>query len=102
MTEANQSTLDNLRSRIADHLAVIYPQGDNVATGAAIIDLMGFDGAISEPQQHANHWDESDVVVITYGDSILSDSDEKPLKTLSRFLHARLSQVANQCHHVKR
>jgi len=39
------------------------------------------------PLPGANHWDQRDAVVITYGDTILRDG-EKPLETLKAFLDA--------------
>jgi sucrose phosphorylase len=43
-------------------------------------------------------WDESDVLLISYGNSIYN-KDEKPLVTLQRFLHAKLGSVF-RCIHI--
>ncbi|MFT5712867.1 MAG: sucrose phosphorylase, partial [Glaciecola sp.] len=44
------------------------------------------------PTPHKNRWDESDIIMITYGDSVVENTDgvefgfsQKPLKTLRRF-----------------
>ena len=42
-------------------------------------------------------WDERDVILITYGNSLLGQ-DEKPLKTLQRFLEQYLCTVFNSVH----
>jgi len=52
-----------------------------------LITVMGLSHAAATPQAHLNLWDQSDVAMITYGDTLLAP-DEQPLHTL---LHGRLS-----------
>lgn len=87
-----------IRQRIQGHLSVIYPQLDSVAIGEKIVTAMGFRSSYRTPQQYANHWSEQDTFVITYGDSILSDTGEAPLQTLRRFMVERLENIITGVH----
>lgn len=49
------------------------------------------------PEAHQNLWDQSDVVLITYGQSI-KNHREPPLVTLHRFLNAHLKDVVTSVH----
>ena len=49
------------------------------------------------PARHRNLWDQRDSVLITYGNSIVSEGD-KPLHTLKEFVDARLSAVVSVIH----
>jgi sucrose phosphorylase len=51
----------------------------------------------SPPPAHRNLWDETDVAVITYGDSLLN-GEEAPLKTLHGFLTQRLGALVSWVH----
>lgn len=53
------------------------------------------DQALAEP--HVNHWDETDIALITYGDSVLSD-DFKPLEALHYFLNRYLRHSISWVH----
>ena len=44
-----------------------------------------------------NLWSEQDVILITYGDSVIKD-DEAPLKTLRRFINENMSDTINSVH----
>jgi len=48
-------------------------------------------------ESHVNHWDETDVALITYGDSVLSD-DFKPLEALHYFLNRYLRHSISWLH----
>jgi sucrose phosphorylase len=80
---------DPLRDRVQRHLDAIYhdnPLGaelDGLADD--LLALMRLEENAAAPEPFANHWDQSDVIVITYGDSVLSE-EEKPLQTLKRFV----------------
>ena len=88
---------DHLRQRLAAHLNVLYPELDRVALAEEIIALMALDQRCFMPEAHKNLWDESDVLLITYGDSILRDG-EFPLHTLHDFLRRELKGLITGVH----
>ena len=49
------------------------------------------------PLAHYNHWNEQDIGIITYGNSVIRDN-EQPLKTLHQFLHQHLHDTVNLVH----
>ena len=81
----------HLRERVQRHLDAIYhqnPLGKNLdGLATELLQLMGLDESMTSPEQHINHWDQRDAILITYGDSVLRDG-ERPLQTLKRFLDA--------------
>ena len=48
--------------------------------------------------ENLDKWDENKVILITYGDSILSNGGEKPLVTLERFLSKYLPETMTGVH----
>lgn len=91
---------NKLQINVVNHLKLIYEDGqvDNHTDLAnELISLMGLvDKEIIE-NRNINHWDQSDSLVITYGDSILS-TEEKPLQTLHRFLDKYLRSSISGVH----
>ena len=80
-----------LLSRIAQHLGVIYESlGDSVDVDALALELRDIMRLQHRPSQaaHINHWDQRDVVMITYGDSLLEEG-VAPLRTLKGWLDRR-------------
>ena len=96
-TVDTEPVLDTLQQRIIDHLLKLYPQDNIEDIANAIVDIMGYEAAIAEVVPHSNLWDEKDIIVITYGDSIKKD-DELPLVTLRRFLNDHLQGIASIVH----
>ena len=79
---------NKLHIEIEAHVGAIYQDGEveNVSLLTnELIELMGLQDKEVIENRNVNHWDETDSLVITYGDSVLLD-DEKPLRTLNRFL----------------
>jgi sucrose phosphorylase len=79
---------NKLHIEIEAHLGAIYQDGEveNVSRlTTELIELMDLQDKEVIENRNVNHWDETDSLVITYGDSVLLD-DEKPLRTLNRFL----------------
>ena len=79
---------NKLHIEIEAHLGAIYQGGEveNVSLLTnELIELIGLQDKEVIENRNVNHWDETDSLVITYGDSVLLD-DEKPLRTLNRFL----------------
>jgi sucrose phosphorylase len=78
----------NLQAQVEKHLAAVYQDGElNTAKnfGDELIALMGLSDKEVIENRNINHWDQTDSLVIAYGDSVLADN-EKPLQTLNRFL----------------
>ena len=88
---------DALKLKVMAHLSVIYPNEDIPALASQLIHAMALDEDCIKPNSHGNRWDETDIWMITYGDSIRSD-DHKPLVSLSNFMHKHLSGLMNGVH----
>ncbi len=95
--------LVQLQESVLHHLAVIYAGVETAESleqiGTKLLAEMRLDSAQSLRPivPHQNHWDQHDVVLITYGDSIEQDG-EKPLQTLHRFMNERCKAVINSVH----
>ena len=92
-----ENTLGEIKARISDHLSRLYPDENIGVIADEIISIMMFKNDISETRSHVNLWDESDIVTITYGDSIKKEN-ELPLETLHNFLSRYLHDVINSVH----
>ncbi len=81
--------LESLKDRVRIHLEAIYHDTPLQVGLAELADellaIMRLEEVDYAPDFFVNHWDQGDVIVITYGDSVLCP-DEKPLQTLKRFL----------------
>jgi len=91
---------NKLQSDIEAHLSAIYQGGevDNVSRlSTELIELMDLQDKEVIENRNVNHWDETDSLVITYGDSVLLE-DEKPLQTLNRFLDKYLRSSISSVH----
>lgn len=78
-----------LLRRVAHQLASVYGDGDVDLAIEALADellaIMRIEPDCPEPERHRNHWDQTDALVITYGDSIVREG-ERPLQTLKHWL----------------
>lgn len=95
--QASQQAYDALIERISPLIQSLYPDENTLELAQQFIEKTGIDKASCEmPISHQSHWNEQDVMVITYGDSIVTEG-EKPLatlkKTLDRFLQESVSMV---------
>ncbi|QDT26182.1 Sucrose phosphorylase [Gimesia panareensis] len=98
MTEPVEHTaISEYRFMVENHLKVIYPDLDHAAFAQDLIDIMCPDGQCQTPETHQNHWDQKNVVMITYGDSLLREG-EHPLETLLHFSEEYLSNTINGIH----
>ena len=93
----NYSDFGSLSKRIQSHLDIVYQDTDNSELVQQIIDLMGFDESQPPVECHKNLWNQKDVVLITYGDSVIAE-EEKPLKVLERFLTKYISDLVSIVH----
>ncbi|MAR89296.1 MAG: alpha-amylase [Pseudomonadales bacterium] len=92
--------LDELRSKLAGSLEFIYPDIDTQYLATQLIETMGLDKECHRPGDHQNNWDEAEVLLITYADTIRDNGkpDEKPLVTLHRFLEEKLKDSISSVH----
>jgi sucrose phosphorylase len=95
--DENTAQLLELERRVGEHLQIIYPEMANAALTAQLIAEMSLGRNLQVPQPHQNNWDETDSILITYGNSVMNE-DELPLHTLNRFLNAHLSESINSVH----
>src|SRR5690606_40204806 len=79
---------------------LIYGDRDLESWVERLIQLMAYPAGMARVQAHQNHWDQRDIALISYGDSI-HRAGEKPLVTLRRFLAAELRseerRVGKEC-----
>ncbi len=86
-----------LKRRILDHLGVLYPELEAAPFAERLMAEMGMGRSLQAPRRHHNNWDESDNVLITYGNSIKREG-EQPLHTLRRFLSRHLADSISAVH----
>ncbi|MFT7561336.1 MAG: sucrose phosphorylase [Flavobacteriales bacterium] len=88
---------NELKFIIESHLQFIYPDIDHATTANTLLSIMALDANTQKPPQHESAWDQNDVFVITYGDSIREEG-VAPLKTLAKFYETELKDVINGVH----
>lgn len=98
---ASEEQLHLLKQTVSYHLQAIYhevaPQLSVDALCKEIITLMRLDEEFHDTVPHKNNWDQQNMVLITYGNSV-QQQDEAPLKTLHRFLDAEVKGFINGVH----
>ena len=90
-------TLELLQQRVIQHLTCIYGEVELSTTleqlADRLINTMLCDDPGRDPTPHKNRWDEQDMILIAYGDSIIRHAntdeavakpEEPPLHTLHR------------------
>ncbi len=94
---------EHLSNTLKRHLETIYAGVEGVKSEDCeqlcdeLIGLMRAQQANTEPARYINHWDETDCLMISYGDSILQQG-EKPLHTLKQFLDRYADGYINGVH----
>ncbi len=93
--------VEQLKNKLIQQLDTIY-QGVAIAQDPAdiadaLIEIMRLENHVTAPTPFTNHWSESDIILITYGDSIIT-TDQSPLKTLKKFLDTHLKDTINSVH----
>ena len=94
---------EHLHDKVKHHLESIYADvALDVSYETLATELMNTIGIqqqtdIASPQSHHNYWDEEDIIMITYGDSVI-DEDERPLVTLNKFMHRYCKNTINNVH----
>lgn len=92
---------ESLLHKVARHLDIIYaseplPMGSKTLA-EDLIEIMRITPDCSQPVAHQNHWDQRDIMMITYGDSLLKEG-EKPLHTLHGFLNQYCQDFIGSVH----
>ena len=103
MIECNavETELPVLKNKLIQHLKFIYKEVE-LSTALEtlsddLISLMALDKTCYQPVCHENHWSEKDIIMITYGDSVMQKS-QKPLLTLQHFMDKYLGDSVNSVH----
>lgn len=86
-----------LHHKLVTHLEKVYPDKDVANLAQTLIKTMHLDAGYQEPIAHQNNWNEQDIALITYADTLLEE-DKHPLKVLSNFLHTYLKQEVSIVH----
>ncbi len=94
MTEQNNSELSH---RIKTHIQFIYPNLNAEEISQQLLNLMRLTENTPTPPNHQNHWNQEDIIAITYGNSLLKEG-EKPLHTLHEFFNKHLKGCINSIH----
>ena len=87
--------------QLSQQLATIYQDiplvqsCDDIAQ--ALIDIMRLSIDSVEVKPYSNHWSEKDIILITYGDSIIK-AEQPPLQTLEHFLDRNLKGTISSVH----
>lgn len=104
MTKISVSDLTDQLVHLLDQIYTDVPSVKNYEQLAVKIFSIIFPGAttVNNPGQHENLWDQNDVVMISYGDSIIAGAEaglsERPLRLLKKFLDERCNGVINTVH----
>jgi sucrose phosphorylase len=90
-----------LKNKLVQQLSTIYDDVpleesfDDIAQ--SLLDIMELSSKEITAKPFSNHWSEQDVILITYGDSII-EADQAPLKTLKSFLDSTIGDTINSVH----
>ncbi|MEH6559149.1 MAG: sugar phosphorylase [Oceanicoccus sp.] len=87
----------HLSHRVVEHLACIYPEENHRQLADEYVGLMGLTDQCASPLPHHNNWDETDNILITYGDTLVANG-ELPLTTLKKFVDHHLKDVVSGIH----
>jgi sucrose phosphorylase len=90
-----------LKNKLIQQLNFIYKdvelKTDYETLSNELIQLMRLDETCHIPIPYQSHWSEQDIIMITYGDSVMKEG-EKPLVTLQHFLDTHLGDTINSVH----
>ncbi|MCB1646501.1 MAG: hypothetical protein KDI36_13665 [Pseudomonadales bacterium] len=97
MKQLLNSPVNQLEERLLVHLENVYPMYDIRALAQQLINTFNLHKVCKDPLRHHNNWAETDILTITYGDTI-RDPAERPLRTLHNFLNTWLADTVNWVH----
>ena len=86
-----------LKAKLVGMLEVVYPELDCDFLAEQLLGTMELAPNREPPPAHQNNWDESDIILITYADTVQREG-EKPLQTLHRFLTDCLAETVSAVH----
>ena len=86
-----------LEAKLVSLLTTVYPDLDCAFLADQLLSTMGLAPDQAPPPAHQNNWDEADVVLITYADSV-QQAGQKPLVTLHQFLGDCLADSMSAVH----
>ena len=86
-----------LQSKVCNYLRFIYPDQDSERLCRELLAIMRLDEKCRKVKTYRNTWNQEDVVMITYGDSIVQPG-EQPLQTLHDFLERFIDGYINTVH----
>ncbi|MGB0664034.1 MAG: sugar phosphorylase [Pontibacterium sp.] len=93
--------IDLLRQRLQSGLEIIYRDielNDSIESLVEhLVAAMRLNDVSTAPVPYANHWNQNDVILITYGDSVKTPG-QPPLQTLKCFLDKYSDQQINGVH----
>ena len=99
-TQINQLQ-HSLKDKVVQQLSTIYHDVPLVLScddiAQSLLDIMDLSSKEITAKPFSNHWSEEDIILITYGDSIVQ-ANQAPLETLKNFLDSSLSSVINSVH----
>jgi sucrose phosphorylase len=99
--QANSDQISQIKQKLVHHLEAIYGSVtieqtfDDIAQ--QLINIMRLEDVYHEAVPQKNCWDETDVALITYGDSILEDG-KSSLSSLHDFLNSYIKDTINSVH----
>lgn len=92
---------NELVQRVTHHLDVIYESMRGIipipSLAQDVIGIMRLDQNSIEPISHHNCWDQTDIMLISYGDSVV-EKGASPLKSLKSFLDDYAKPAINSVH----
>lgn len=86
-----------LELKLSGMLDQVYPSLDTLWLARELIRAMELAPDAKGPPAHHNNWDQRDVLLITYADTVRR-ADEKPLQTLHQFLNDCLRDTISGVH----
>ncbi|MFC4992374.1 alpha-amylase family glycosyl hydrolase [Rubritalea tangerina] len=95
--QANHPKVQHIRERVEQHVGNVYGAEAAAGISSAIMREADLADAAIESHTMVDKWDESDVVTISYADTVQKEG-ERPLKTLQRFLKKNLRGVSSGVH----
>lgn len=101
MNQLQKALQSDLTAKLTQQLSTIYQDVklnescEDIAQ--SLLTIMDLSRKIVVPEPFTNHWSEQDVILITYGDSIIND-EQPPLKTLKTFLDNTIENTINSVH----
>lgn len=98
MSKADKdSACDEMLQTVARYLERLYPDKNSSKLARRLMRTMELDKYCSPPDPFSNKWDQKNIVLITYGDSI-TQSGKRPLRTLRKFLRKYLDGITTTVH----